>query len=294
VHRFCGEYANPAAEAALKCGPLVGKRLLQVLPGNRDHPDLFPRYVRVLSLSGPDEVELHYKADGISGWFRNCAVAIDRDRLAVSFEDISRRKRAEEQLALVTAEFRHRIKNTLTVVDGIVVQTAKYATDVPNLSKGLRARLWALAAAQDLLKDDGEPDVPLSGVIRAALGPFDGKNLRCAINDEATVASDAVVPLTLALHELATNAIKYGALSSAAGTAEITCVVNAGRVMLTWRETGGKPAAVPQYQGFGSRLIDAVAHRLPRGRVSKDFTARGLQVVLEFDSAADGASPAGN
>jgi len=288
---FEWEYANPAAEAVLNAGPLIGKRLLGVLPGNRDHPDLFPRYVRVLSLTAPDEVELHYEADGIAGWFRNCAVAIDRERLAVSFQDISRRKLAEEQLALVTAEFRHRIKNILAVVDGIVAQTGKYATDVPNFSKGVRARLRALGAAQDLLKGEGELDVPLSNVVHAAIGPFEGENLRCALYAEASVASDSVVPLTLALNELVTNAIKYGALSSAGGSAEITGEVNAGRVTLTWRETGGKKAVLPQREGFGSRLIDAVASRLPGGRVTKEFTAQGFQCIVEFESGTGAAHP---
>jgi two-component sensor histidine kinase len=291
---FTWEYANPAAEAALNSGPLVGKRLLQVLPGNRDHPDLFPRYVRVLSMTEPDETELHYEDDGISGWFRNCAVAIDRDRLAVSFHDISRRKRVEEQLALVTAEFRHRIKNTLAVVDGIVAQTAKYAADVPRFAKGVRDRLRALGAAQDLLTDEGEPDVPLDRVVHAALGPFEGKNLRCALNGEASVASNAVVPLALALNELATNAIKYGALSLAGGRAEITSQVNAGRVTLTWREVGVQTAVTPQRKGFGSRLIDEVARQLPGGRVTKDFSPRRLQVVVEFESGTGGASHPGD
>jgi PAS domain S-box-containing protein len=288
---FAWQYANPAAEAALKAGPLVGKRLLEVLPGNREHPDLFPRYVRVLSKLEPDEVELYYDFDGISGWFRNCAVAIDLDRLAVSFEDISRRKVAEERLALVTAEFRHRIKNTLAVVDGILALTAKYATDVPNFAKGVRARLRALGAAQDLLKDTGEPSVSLDQVVHAALGPFEGKNLTCTLNAEASVASDAVVPLTLALNELATNAIKYGALSSAEGRAEMACEVNAGKVTLTWREIGGQMALMPsQRVGFGSRLIDEVARQLLAGRVTKDFSPEGLQVVLEFESASGGIS----
>ncbi|RYD73102.1 MAG: PAS domain-containing protein, partial [Verrucomicrobiaceae bacterium] len=75
---FVWEYANPSAQTTLQTGPLVGKRLLEMLPGNRDHPALFPRYVRVLAASGPEEVELHYEEDGVSGWFRNCAVAIDR------------------------------------------------------------------------------------------------------------------------------------------------------------------------------------------------------------------------
>ncbi|MEY9178778.1 two-component sensor histidine kinase [Bradyrhizobium sp. USDA 326] len=139
------------------------------------------------------------------------------------------------------------------------------------------------------MKDEGKADVQLSEVVRAALGPFEGQNLRCALNAEAAVASEAVVPLTLALNELATNAIKYGALSSTGGSAEITSEVNAGRVTLTWRETGGARAQAPQHQGFGSRLIDAVASRLPGGRVSKEFTPEGLLVVLDFENGSGGA-----
>jgi two-component sensor histidine kinase len=172
-----------------------------------------------------------------------------------------------------------------------VAQTGKYATDVPNFSKGVRARLRALGAAQDLLKGEGELDVPLSNVVHAAIGPFEGENLRCALYAEASVASDSVVPLTLALNELVTNAIKYGALSSAGGSAEITGEVNAGRVTLTWRETGGKKAVLPQREGFGSRLIDAVASRLPGGRVTKEFTAQGFQCIVEFESGTGAAHP---
>ncbi|MDX0524399.1 PAS domain-containing protein [Sinorhizobium medicae] len=285
---FVWEYANPSAQATLNAGPLVGKRLLEVLPGNRDHPDLFPRYVRTLAASGPEEVELRYDEDGISGWFRNCAVAIDSDRLAVSFQDISLRKRAEEQLALVTAEFRHRVKNTLAVVHGLVAQTARYAADVPSMERGLRYRLQALGAAQDLLGDDPQPaDVHLDHVVHAALGPFEGKKLRCILNADARIGSGAVVSLTLALNELATNAIKYGALSSDGGAAEIRSELNAGRVRLSWREFGGPATVVPKRKGFGSRLIDEVARLLPAGRVMKDFSPQGLRVVIEFDSTTE-------
>ena len=139
-----------------------------------------------------------------------------------------------------------------------------------------------------VLTDEGEPNVPLDEVVHAALGPFEGKNLRCALNAEASVASNAVVPLTLALNELATNAIKYGALSSAGGRAEVTCEENAGRVTLTWREIGGQ-AAAPQRKRFESRLIDEVARQLPAGHVTKDFSPEGLRVVVEFESRADRA-----
>lgn len=282
---FLWEFANPAAVELLKLGSLVGQSLLETLPGNRDHPDLFPRYVRLLETMSSDEVELAYAADGVSGWFRNPAFAIDADRIAVGFRDISRRRATEEQLRLVSQELKHRNRNQLTVVSGLLYLAARTARDVPQLVEGIQKQLQALAASQDLLTSATAGDVPLAAAVDAALEPF--RSLRIAVlgGPDVKLAPRPVVPLIMALSEMATNAIKYGALS-AAGHVELGWTQDGRTVTLAWVERGGPAVSRPRRKGMGSGLLQAAGHSLADGRVEQDFDPEGLTVRFHFTAGA--------
>lgn len=281
VADFMIEFANPAIERLLGAERLVDRRLIEAYPASADHPELFPRFRRLLGTTEPDEAEMQYDDDGaLSGWFRVSAVALDSERLAVSLRDISARKRSEEQLRIVTLEFRHRIKNLLAVVGALVGQEAKHAEDVGSFVAAIQQRLGSLSAAQDLLLGEFEGGASLSAIVAAALDPFDA-GVAISGGPPVQIASACVVQLTLALNELATNALKHGATGNRAP--RIGWSETDGRVTLCWSESGA--AAAPRRQGFGSRLLELVARGLPHGVLRIDRTD-GLRIELAFDSSA--------
>ena len=281
VKDFVWEFANPAAEAMLDIGDLMGRRLLDVLPGSKTHPDLFPRFARLLDAQGADEVELLYRSDGIDGWYRNAAFAIDSDRIAVGFRNITQRRQTQEQLRLVTQELKHRNRNLLTVVAGLLSLAGKTAPDVPQLVENVQKQLQALAASQDLLTATIMADVPLDATVAAALEPYKDLRIEVLGGPDVRLPQRAVVPLIMALSEMATNAVKYGALS-AAGAVSIAWARTGERVELSWQERGGPPVEPPSWTGLGSQLLEVAGQTLPGGTVERTFAREGLTVCFRF------------
>lgn len=287
---FIWEYANPATEAIVRAGPLAERRMLEVFKASRDHPMMFRRYAQMLSTSEVSEVEYAHEHRGVTYWFRDAAVAIDPDRVAVGFRDISAQKRVADQLQLVTGELRHRIKNSIFVIAGLVRREAKFARDVPEFVAALLTRLSSLASAQDLLTADSNSDVALNDIVRAALGPFEARRLVVRPGPDLPVRAGSVTLLAMALHELATNAVKHGALSSPEGSATLSWTVEGERVELDWSETGGPPVSEPSREGFGSQLIAEAAERLPQGALRRTFRPEGLRVSITFNRQGPAAS----
>jgi len=285
---FVWEYANPAAEAIVRAGPLAGRRMMDVFPASHDHPQMTPRYMRILQSRELSEVEYAHDFRGTIYWYRDAAVAIDPDRVAVGFRDITHQKSLTERLELMTGEFRHRVKNSIAVVAGLVSREAKFASDVPGFAAALLGRLESMAAAQDLLTIDADGDVELSDIAAVVLAAF-GARLTLRPGPKVAIPAGHVTLLAMSLHELATNAVKHGALSSPEGSAVLSWKVEAGRVELVWAEAGGPTVSAPRREGFGSRLITDAAERLPNGSLQRDFQPDGLQVMLAFDQE-DGAA----
>lgn len=278
---FAFEYANPAAERFIGRGRAAGRSLLEMLPKSRSHPQLFERFARLLSSSDADEVEIVQERSGRTKWFRNSVVAIGSDHVAVAIRDISKRKRAEEELELVTGEYRHRVKNVIAVLTAIVRGTATDMEDAQSFSEALQKRLRIMAAAQDLISAPADNPVSLEAACQAALAPFNLPGLQLIAGPKVRIKRDAVVLLILALNELATNAIKHGPLSSG-GTASLSWWVAEGRVTLNWRECGGAyPSHVPE-EGFGSKLIASSVRALPDGRLDREMKEDGLTIGISF------------
>lgn len=146
------------------------------------------------------------------------------------------------------------------------------------------ARLSSLGGAIDtLLASDWQP-APLATLVEQTFAPFVAYRGRYGWNGEpVTIGANAAMTMTLVLHELATNAIKYGALSNAEGTVEVSWAVTGAEPMelwVQWRERGGPPVVPPARRGFGSRLIDTVASRSLRGRAELDYAPSGLTWTL--------------
>jgi PAS domain S-box-containing protein len=200
--------------------------------------------------------------------------------------DITERRRAQEQQKLLLGEMKHRVRNTLATVQAIAAQTLRSA--VSEERDAFLARLRALAGAHDLLTLERWNQAPIGDVVAGALNAFQGSHGdRIAVAGPKHVQLDAhkSTLLAMALHELATNAIKYGALSSEGGRVSVTWELvpesGARRVKFVWQETGGPPVKPPRRKGFGSVLIERALER-ELGGVEYSFDPRGVACALEL------------
>ncbi len=195
--------------------------------------------------------------------------------------DISERKRQEEQIGLLMREVNHRAKNMLALVQAIARHTA--AKNPEDFVERFGERVRALAASQDLLVKSEWKGVNLHDLVRSQLAHFnDLIGERIAVDGpELFISASAAQTIGMALHELATNAGKYGALSNASGVVRLgwrlePCNSGEERFTITWRENGGPPVQKPAQTGFGSTVIDRMV------RMS-------LEAVVDLDFARDGA-----
>ena len=201
--------------------------------------------------------------------------------------DITERKRVEEAQRLIVDESKHRIRNTLATVQAIATQTLRASNDE---RLAFVARLSALSRAHDLLSVENWSRAKISDVVTQALAPFRDKAYeRFSIEgpDNLQVSSNHASLLTMVLHELATNASKYGALSNKSGQVrlvwELVTQDQTHRLKISWTETGGPPVKAPDRGGFGSYLMNRVL-KAERSEVRLEYKPQGLAVVFELPS----------
>ncbi len=211
-----------------------------------------------------------------------------RDRAALAAEveranaALSARRVAERQRRILQRELSHRMKNTLAMVQAIVSQSLKRASDIDAGARMASERIEAFARAQDMLTEASWESAEIGHVVAAAIAPhrdrpdrieFAGPSLR--------LTPQQALGLSLALHELATNAVKYGALSSDSGRVRIGWTIpEDGGFTFEWTEEGGPPVTSPKQAGFGSRLITRVVPAYFEGEASLEFHADGLVYQL--------------
>jgi PAS domain S-box-containing protein len=197
--------------------------------------------------------------------------------------DVTDRKVAEERRSLILRELAHRAKNGILVMMTIVAQTARSATSVKHFEEVLTARLRSMADSQDLVTQLAGKPLPLNDLLDQTLqtfGPdrFD-RDPRLA---EVNIPADMVVAMALLLHELSTNALKYGALSAAAGRVKLVLhAADEGRACLGWTEVDGPPVHVSDRRGFGTRLLD-ISLRNNGGHVDAEFHPDGFRAKIHF------------
>ena len=210
------------------------------------------------------------------------------DGMGVVFRDITDRKSAEEQRDLLVKELEHRVKNTLSLVQSIAAQTFRNSGVDASVQRAFEARLITLSNVHGVLTQRGWDSADLHDVVSSALRPH------AAVDRERfTVAGPALrlgpksaVALSMAVHELCTNAIKYGALSADSGHVDIDWSDADGRLRWRWRERGGPPVAIPTRTGFGSRMIERALAMQLSGTVTLDYQATGLVCTIDAPMAA--------
>ncbi|MBS7741687.1 MULTISPECIES: PAS domain S-box protein [unclassified Chelatococcus] len=207
--------------------------------------------------------------------------------------DITERRRAEEQQHLLIREMDHRVKNLFTLACGLVSLSTRSAASASELSRDLLERLTSLARAHALTVPQTSQAsartsqvTTLHALISAILAPYDlaepsGRPRTAVHGDDITIAGGAVTSFALLLHEFATNAAKYGALSTPMGTVTIDCAVDETRLCLTWTERGGPPTdRQKENTGFGYVLTNATVRGQLGGDIERDWQREGLSIRL--------------
>jgi PAS domain S-box-containing protein len=201
--------------------------------------------------------------------------------------DVTQRRKAEEHQRLLINELNHRVKNTLATVQSIASQTLRNAPGLDTAQTDIEARLIALSRAHDVLTRENWERVRLRDIVDQAVEPYSNQREdRLHIEGpEIRLPPRVALALAMALQELATNAVKYGALSNETGEIRITwsvsLVSSPPHVRMIWEEKGGPTVAPPKRRGFGSRLIERSLASDLGGRVNIEFAASGVVCTLE-------------
>jgi two-component sensor histidine kinase len=203
----------------------------------------------------------------------------------VLFNDVSVRKEHEAHLRLMVDELNHRVKNTLAVVQAIAQQTFKRDDIEISARRAFEGRLIALAQAHNLLTQSHWEKAALEDVAVVITN-------RCGSRDgsfhiegpKVDLQVHQAVPIAMALHELCTNAIKYGSLSNDSGTVYLTWQVSPGSpsmLRIEWREQGGPPVQPPARKGFGSKRVEGALAQELSGQAKIEFNPEGVRCVIE-------------
>ncbi len=204
--------------------------------------------------------------------------------------DVTDAKRAEEHLRLLINELNHRVKNTLATVQSIAMQSLRglEGEEAQSAKAAFEARLLALARAHDVLTRESWEGAELKTVVADAIRPLEageGQESRFAVSGpRLRLAPRLALSIAMALHELGTNAVKYGALSKEGGRVTITWTVQRRpelSLSLRWSESGGPPVTSPTRRGFGSRLIERSLARELAGRVELLYEPDGVVCIIE-------------
>ena len=212
----------------------------------------------------------------------------DRPELIlIAKEDITGRRDAERHQEMLVGELSHRVKNTLAIVQSIASQTLRHSEDFEQFDRAFMGRLHALSRAHDMVLNSGFTDIELRSIIEQAVKPFQvNGQIKVDSGPSILLGQGASQCLTLLLHELSTNAVKYGALSADRGAVGIDWKVDGSdgsrRVVLHWNERGGPDVTDEPKASHGTRFIEkSVTHEL-RGQAKLNFEPDGLRATIAF------------
>ena len=242
-----------------------------------------------------EPVEYRIVRDGTQIWVRDKAFLLPAEtnhgpRVAGLARDVTEAKRAEQQRELLIGELNHRVKNTLALVQALAAHTRHAAVSPTDFEQAFTSRLHALGHAHDLLTQTHWKGTSLHQVIETALAPFSvygSSQARVEVKGpQVWLNSNTAVTMTLAFHELATNAAKYGALSTNKGRVNIFWEAQpAGEpqeILLQWREGGGPVVDAPSRKGFGTMLIEKVLAYEAEGEAKLEFLPSGVAFMFRL------------
>jgi PAS domain S-box-containing protein len=254
--------------------------------------------------SGADP-EIHYRRKDGSEFWASVLISPVRDENGdvvqhfVSVVDLTNFRLEQAQARLMIDELNHRVKNTLSTVQSIAWQALRNSSDPEEVRESIESRLFALSRSHDLLTREDWAGAGLHDLIEDAMEPFGAKGDRAARlvvrGGNIRMSPKATLALGIAFHELATNAVKYGAFSNDTGSVQISWAIEpspeGGRLILHWREKDGPPVAPPARRGFGSQVIErGLAHELG-GAIQLNYPPGGVSCTINIPvprGASDG------
>jgi PAS domain S-box-containing protein len=296
------EYVSPSVKDFLGESPEDVKRDRSVWLAKVYEADRAQVEAMITNSQAGAEAPIEYRIfrDGVELWVRDKAFLLPSNvggnvRVAGLARNVTAAKRTEQQRDLMIAELNHRVKNTLALVQSLAAHTRHSATSPEAFQDAFASRLRALAQAHDLLTHSLWQGTTLRHVVETALSPFTssgGASARATIRGPSVwLSSHATVMLSLAFHELSTNAAKYGALSVDTGRVDIHWAAqppdDPKEVKLKWCETGGPPVQNPQHRGFGSLLLEKVLSYEADSKARLSFLSLGLEFDIELPLSAN-------
>jgi PAS domain S-box-containing protein len=264
---------------------VIGRVLWETFPGSRE-TELGRLFLQVMA--GRETIRAETESVIFRGRFLSYRLFPLGDGMGVVFRDITDRKHAEEQRDLLVKELEHRVKNTLSIVQSIAAQTFRNSGVDAAVQRAFEARLINLSNVHGVLTQTGWDSADLHDVVSSALRPHTALD-----RERFTVAGPALrlgpksaVALSMAVHELCTNAIKYGALSAESGHVDIEWREQDGHLHWQWRERGGPPVVNPTRTGFGSRMIERALAMQLSGTVTIGYRPSGLVCTIDAPMTA--------
>jgi PAS domain S-box-containing protein len=196
--------------------------------------------------------------------------------------DVTERKQADEHRDLLIRELHHRVRNTLAMVQGMANATANSAQDLAHFKETFARRIASLAMTHALLTDEKTQSTTLARLVKQELEAL-GMSERLELSgSDLLLPSELAVPIGMAMHELATNALKYGALREGAGHIHVSCVLTDDAGEIVWSEIDGPAVEPPQRRGFGAQLLDRIIEMQLGAKTSRTFAPEGLRVTISI------------
>ena len=264
----------------------------KIHPADRDR--VRAAFSATRSVAGPYEIDFRIMVGDEVRWISARGQGADEGMvhrvMFGIFLDVTGRKRAEEGHELLAGEMSHRVKNLLAIATGLTHISSRSAKSISEMASDLTGRLTALGRAHDLVRPlpGNEGNAALLGdLLSLLLAPYDDPGrfagrIRVAV-PRMGVGEKTATALAMVVHELATNAVKYGALSVEAGMLDVSSTADERDVFLVWTETGG-PAVdhAPELKGFGSKLLSRSVSQQLDGDLSYDWRPSGLVLTLRL------------
>ncbi len=265
----------------------------RIHPADRDR--VRAAFTATRALVGAYEIDFRIMLDQEVRWISARGLGNDeglhQDQMSGVFLDVTGRKQAEEGHELLAGEMSHRVKNLLAIAAGLTSITSRSAASVEEMSRELTQRLTALGRAHDLVRPlaDNQGRAALLGdLITILLEPYDDTGafsgrVRVAV-PRMGIGERSVNVLALVIHELATNSLKYGALSAESGTLDISGASTEEDVCLVWTERGGPSVSWDGEEGYGSKLLNRSVSGQLGGSIKTDWSEDGIIVTLTLNA----------
>ena len=265
----------------------------KIHPADRDR--VRAAFAATRAIAGPYEIDFRIIVADDVRWISARGQGADADikgRIMFGvFLDVTGRKQAEEGHELLAGEMSHRVKNLLTIAAALTNISSRSAGSAADMARELTTRLAALGRAHDFVRPvPGRPEngALLGDLVTILLAPYDdtgafSRRIRVSV-PRMSVGESGATTLAMVLHELATNSMKYGALSAVEGTLDVSCLVQDSQVVMVWTERGGPPVtAPPNLAGFGSSLLSRSVTRNLKGTVEREWLEEGAIITLKMD-----------